>query len=136
MKPVDPAEVSALLDGELSAERAEQVHRAMTKDSELRCVFEELSAVHRDLTTCAVAARFQPQISLARSTSFPVVAVFGFAAVVLILRVTAKLVPLGVGVAIQAAALALFLWWVLSCLVRLSQDERWRTIPSQAPNST
>ena len=133
MKPVDPAEVSALLDGELSPERAEQVRRAIAEDSELRCVFESLSAVHRDLTTCAVAARFRPQISL-ESTKFPAVGVLGFAVALLVLRVTVKLVPLGVGVVFQATALALVLWWVSSCLVRLAHDERWRFVGAEAPN--
>ena len=41
MKPVDPAEISALLDGELSPERTEQVRRAIAEDSQLRCVFEQ-----------------------------------------------------------------------------------------------
>jgi anti-sigma factor RsiW len=133
MKPIDPAEVSALLDGELSPERTEQVRRAIAEDSELRCVFESLSAVHRDLTSCAVAARFRPQISLARRR-FPAVGVLVFAAAMLALRVTAKLVPLGVGVVLQVAALALVLWWVSSCLVRLAHDERWRFVAAEAPN--
>ena len=134
MKPVDPAEVSALLDGELSPERAEQVRRAIAEDSELRCVFESLSVVQRDLTACAVAARFRPKISLATSTRFPAVGVLGFAAAMLILRLSVKLVPLGVGVILQATALALVLWWVSSCLVRLSHDDRWRFVGVEAPN--
>jgi hypothetical protein len=39
MKPVDPAEISALLDGELTAERAEQVRCAIAEDNQLRLVF-------------------------------------------------------------------------------------------------
>lgn len=132
MKPVNPAEVSALLDGELSPERAEQVRRAIAENSELRCVFEELSAVHRDLITCSAAARFRPRISLASSMRFPAVSVFGLAAAMLVLRVTAKLVPLGVGVAFQATALALVLWWVFSRLLRLAHDERWEFAGSKA----
>ena len=124
MKPVDPAEISALLDGELSPERNEQVHRALAENSELRCVFENLSAVHRELTACGVSARFRPRISLASSTKYPAVGVTGFAVAMLVLRVTAKFVPLGVGVVFQATALAVVLWWVSSCLLRLAHDER------------
>ncbi len=135
MKPVDPAEVSALLDGELSPERAEQVRRAIAEDSELGCVFEELSAVHRDLITCAAAARFRPRISLAKSTSFPAVGVVGLALAMLILRLTIKLLPFGVGVVFQATALVLVLLWMFSCLVRLTHDEQWRILGAEAPNT-
>ena len=134
MKPVDPAEISALLDGELSPERTEEVRRAIAEDSQLRCVFENLSVVHRDLTDSAVAARFQPRISLAKSARFPALGVLGFAVAMLVLRLMAKLVPLGVGVVFQAAALALVLWWVSSCLLRFALDERRRFAGSEAPN--
>lgn len=134
MKPVDPAEISALLDGELSRERTEQVRRALAENRELRSVFDNLSALHRDLTACGVAASFRPRISLASSTRFPAVGVLGFAAAMLVLRVTAKLVPLGVGVVFQAAALGLFLWWVSSCLLRLAHDEHRRLAGSKAAN--
>jgi hypothetical protein len=126
MKPVDPAELSALLDGELSPERTEQVRRALAENSDLRCVFEDLSAVHSDLTACGVGARFQPRISLASSSRYPAVGILGFATAMLVLRVTAKFLPLGVGVVFQATALAVVLWWVFSCLLRLAHDERWR----------
>ena len=134
MKPVDPAEISALLDGELSPARTEQVRRALAENSELRSVFENLSAVHRDLTACGVAARFRPRISLASSTRFPSVGVLGFTVAMLVLRVTAKLVPLGVGFVFQATALGLVLWWVSSCLLRLAHDEHRRFAGSEAAN--
>ena len=136
MKPVDPAEISALLDGELSPERTKQVRRAIAENSELRCVFENLSAIHRALTACAAAVRFQPRISLARSFGFPAIGVLGFAVAMLVLRLTAKLVPLGVGVVFQATALAIVLWWVSTCLLRLAHDERWRFAGSEASNMT
>ena len=134
MKPIDPSEISALLDGELSLERAEQVRRAIAEDSEMRRVFEELSAVHRDLIVCAVAARFQPQITFAKSSSFPPVSILGLGLAMLILRLTVKLLPLGVGVAFQATALVLVLLWVFFCLVRLTHDERWRIVGAETPN--
>ena len=134
MKPVDPAEISALLDGELSPERAEQIRCAIAEDSELRRVFDELSAVHTDLTHCAVAARFQPRLTLARSTGSPANAIVGLGLAMLTVRLTVKLLPLGIGVALQAMALVLVLLWVFRCLVRLSQDERWRFLEAGAPN--
>ena len=126
MKPVDPAEISALLDGELSAERTEQVRRALAENRDLQRVFEDLSAVHGDLTACGVAARFRPRISLAGSSRHPAVGILGFAVAMLVLRVTAKFVPLGVGVVFQAAALAVVLWWVSTYLLRLAHDEQRR----------
>lgn len=136
MKPVEPAEVSALLDGELSPERAAQVRQAISEDSKLRSVYEELSAVHRDLTVCAAAAQFQPRISLAQSTSHPAVGVLGFALGLLVFRVIVKLLPMGIGAALQVTALALILWWVSSYLLRLVHDERWRFAGAEIANTT
>jgi anti-sigma factor RsiW len=135
MKPVDPAEVSALLDGELSPNRAKEVRCAIAEDSELRRVHEELSAIHRDLMTCAVAARFQPRISFVKSTSFPAVGILILGLAMLILRLTVKLLPLGVGVAFQATALVLVLLWVFSCLPRLTRDGRGRIGGAETPNA-
>jgi len=134
MNSVDPAELSALLDGELSPERTEKVRGALAENSELRSVFENLLAVHRELTACGLAARFRPRIWLPSGTRFPVVDVLGFAVAMLILRVTVKFVPLGVGVILQATALAVVLWWVSSCLLRLAHDERWPYAKSEAAN--
>ena len=134
MKPVDPTEVSALLDGELSPERAEQVRCAIAEDSELRRVFDELSIVHTDLMHCAAAARFQPRLTLAKSTSSPGISIVGLGLTVLTLRLTVKLLPLGLGVAFQATALVFVLLWVFFCLVRLTADEHCRIVGATAPN--
>jgi hypothetical protein len=52
----------------------------------------------------------------------------------LMLRLTVKLLPLGVGVAFQATALVLVLLWVFFCVVRLTHDEHWRIVVAEAPN--
>jgi len=135
MKPVDPAEISALLDGELSPERTEQVRRAIAEDSELRREFDELSVVHTDLTRCAVATRFQPRLPFLKNTSPPAIAIVGLGLAMLILRLTVKLIPLGVGVAVQSTALVLVLLWVFHCLVRLTHDEPWRFAEAGAPST-
>ena len=136
MKPVDPPEISALLDGELSPERAEQVRCAIAEDRELRRVFDELSVVHTDLIHCAAAARFQPRLTLAKSTSSPGISIVGLGLTVLTLRLTVKLLPLGVGVAFQATALVFVLLWVFLCLVGLTRGERWRIVEARTPNLT
>ena len=132
MKPVDPAEISALLDDALPPERAGQVRRALAEDSELRRVYENLSSVHRDLAACGAAARFRPRIVLTDGTRYPAVEILGLALVMLALRVTVKFVPWGMGIVFQAAALAVVLWWVTSCLLRLARDDRWRLARSEA----
>jgi anti-sigma factor RsiW len=135
MKPVDPAEVSAMLDGELSPERAEQVRHAIAEDEELRLMFDELSVVDRDLKAHAVAARFRPRISLSKSASFPAVGVIGFTVAVLILRLAVKVLPLSLSIWLQAAVLVFVIWWMSSHLVRLTQDERWRIVEGEALNT-
>lgn len=126
MKPVDSAELSALLDGELSPGRAAEVRRALAEDSELRTEFENLSAVHSDLIASAEAAKFHPRISLAGGTWFPAAGIIGFAVAMLALRLVVKLIPLGVGAVVQLAALTLVLWWVVSYLLRVVDDEHWK----------
>jgi anti-sigma factor RsiW len=136
MKPVDPAEISALLDGELSPERSEQVRRSMAESSELRGVFEELTAVHRDLAADAVAARFRPRLALPKRTKVSALSIVGFTTAMLVLRLTAKLAPVTVGGFLHAVALVIVLWWVCSRLLRIAVDEGRQFVGTEAPGIT
>lgn len=62
MKPVDPAELSALLDGELSPERSREVEAAIASDPELRAEWEQLRTLDARWRSAAATAAFRPQI--------------------------------------------------------------------------
>jgi anti-sigma factor RsiW len=62
MKPVDPAELSALLDGELSPERSREVEAAIASDPELRTEWEQLRILDARWRSAAATAAFRPQI--------------------------------------------------------------------------
>ncbi|MGH7143495.1 MAG: anti-sigma factor family protein [Planctomycetota bacterium] len=58
----DEAELSALLDGELSPERAEVVRAALAGDPALHARFTALEADHRCWTLAAATAQFAPTL--------------------------------------------------------------------------
>ena len=66
MTPIDPAELSGYLDGELSPERTETVRRALAEDPALAEQFSALESLDRDWTSAGMAAAFSPQVSLRR----------------------------------------------------------------------
>jgi len=64
MKPVQPAELSALLDDELEIGRREEVEMALASDPALRAQFLTLKSADHQWRSAAHAASFQPQIDL------------------------------------------------------------------------
>jgi hypothetical protein len=58
-RPVSPEELSALLDGELSAERASEIHLALLGDAVLRSEYEQLAELDRHWSAATSQARFQ-----------------------------------------------------------------------------
>lgn len=61
MNGVDPAELSALLDGELPPDREAQVRAAMEADPALRAGYERLSRLDAAWSAAAASAAFRPQ---------------------------------------------------------------------------
>ena len=113
MKPISPEEISALLDGELTPDRAEEVRRAIVDDEQLRQVYEQMASADSALSSFAAACQFEPHLSLPSISpvlGFPIYAVaFGL----LIVRILAKILPFGPSIWLQALAIALFAAWLL-----------------------
>jgi len=63
MSSIDEAELSALLDGELSPQRSREVKAALTRDPQLRAQFEKLRAMDERWRSAASTAAFQPQVA-------------------------------------------------------------------------
>jgi anti-sigma factor RsiW len=123
MKPVEPAEISALLDGELPPDRANEVRLAIETDPSLRSMYEELLATDADLRDAAVRAMFQPRVafpSVERSyASYVLLA----STILVVLRLAMKLSTTQWATALSIALLAVVVGWLLRQLMQLSDQE-------------
>jgi len=123
MRPIDPAEISALIDGELPPERAREVRRAIAQEASLRRVYEQLVRLDTDLKAAAAQVMFQPHVELPRATGGYGMRVFLAAAVLAIVRLAMKWASPGLATIFAAALLAVVVGWVLQRLVRASEAE-------------
>jgi anti-sigma factor RsiW len=82
-RPIDPAELSALIDGELPPERAREVETLIAQNPALRAEYETLRALDARWRANASAALFEPMVRLPQTPSR--IPVLGAAAVVLVL---------------------------------------------------
>jgi anti-sigma factor RsiW len=110
-KPLEPHELSGLLDGELDPNRAAEVRRAVDADTELRAEFDHLSTLDRAWSLAAARAAFRPKVILPTSRGTPTrqaVALALSLAVLLAIRFLPKMMdfPLAFAVAAHAPVLA------------------------------
>ena len=92
MKPIDPAEVSAYLDGELNPERKLDVERALQADSALREELHSLTQLDTRLRRVAAEVHPAPPVQLDFETTMPKRAVV-IMAVIVALLVAFRLIP-------------------------------------------
>ena len=64
MSDLDPAELSALLDGELNASRAAQVEAIIAADERVRAEYEMLGRADAGWRSMALGAAFRPRVRL------------------------------------------------------------------------
>ena len=129
MKPIDPREISALLDGELTEQRAAEVRRAIAEDDSLRQAYRQLAALDGDLKACAAEARFRPRVSTTEARGLPGGHVLSLAGLAF------KMLPVGLAEVLELGVLALVVGWVLKCLLRASEEDHWRLARNTAANS-
>jgi anti-sigma factor RsiW len=113
MKPIEPAEISALIDGELPTARAEEVRQAIAGDPSLRRAYDELLAMDADLRSSATQAMFPPRVALPETADSFGVRMFLAAAALVLLRVLMKLSPPELSAGLATALLAVVVGWVL-----------------------
>ncbi len=118
MRPIDPAEISALIDGELSPTRADEVRRAIAADEALRRVHSELLAMDADLKEAAAQAVFQPRIALPNVANGFAQRVALAAAALVLARVAMKLASPELAAGLAIALLAVVIGWLLWFLTR------------------
>jgi anti-sigma factor RsiW len=113
MQSIDPAELSAFLDGELPAERAAEVRAALAHDVTLRQSYEQLLALDADCKTQAAAAMFRPRVSFEAGLAFSRYGIIAGVLGLLLIRVVLKAAPPLVGTGLVVLLLVLFCVWGL-----------------------
>jgi anti-sigma factor RsiW len=118
---LDPAELSALLDGELDPARARQIEAMIAADPVLSEEFEQLKQADNKLRSLAGAAAFHPRVRWPAPEVRPTPRWLGPCLAVIVLAwAVGKLAPaITLALAVNAAALLLF----IACLAPLALRE-------------
>jgi len=135
MKPVSPEEVSALLDGELAPDRAEQVRRAIAEDQKLQQVYQQLADMDNELNSYAAACQFNPQLSLPSRPPAIAISLWAITFGLLVVRILAKTLTFGPGIGVQLVALALVVAWLLWRMLPSLQNDQWQVARELELNS-
>jgi anti-sigma factor RsiW len=113
--PVDPAELSALIDGELPPERGREVEALLAQDPALRAEYEALRAQDARWRQAAGAATFVPAVDLGQASDVPLPWLAAIVLVLLAARLGGKFIgSLGPSLLLNLVALALVGWVVLA----------------------
>ncbi len=115
MKTIDPAELSALLDGELTPQRAREVREEIERTPSLKVEFEQLRRADADCRARASSAEFRPAVKLpAKRAASPAASWIFVVALLAALRVFTLMVPTRfLGVVLNSVAFAGILFWVI-----------------------
>lgn len=129
MKPVEPTELSAYLDGELDGERTIAVASELDSNPALRAEFDMLTANDMQWKQSAISANFPPKVTLTPPTALP--KNFPGVSALVILLVLIRILPKpGIH----------FEWWLLlhmlslaiimTCVMRMLRDGEalWREL--------
>lgn len=128
MKPIDPAEISGLLDGELSPARADEVRQAIAENSALRQLHDSLVALDVEWKAAAATAAFHPNTAYSGARESLRVNSFAVVTGLLVLRLVIKASSPSMGFLIQLALMAALLGWGLQWLLRVLAKDRWQTV--------
>jgi hypothetical protein len=124
MLPIDPAELSAFLDGELPAGRAEEVRDALVRDPVLRQSFDQLVACDAAWKAQAESAQFRPRVRFAwRPFSSRYLKVAVIVCGLLLLRLTLKTFPPLYAVGLETILLTLVIGWGLRRMMQTTDAD-------------
>ena len=125
MSPIDPAELSALLDGELPAPHAEEVRAALAVDPALATQFERLAGLDAEWKGCAAALEFRPRVSLRRARLHRSLRATVLLLGIVGLRLVLKIALPSLEVVVALAMFAVVAGWGVGYLLRASEEDRW-----------
>lgn len=112
MTPLRPGELSAYLDGELSAEREREVENILSSEPAARAEFDAIAAADAGWRSYARSAAFHPRVSLPaqRDGAIPIWVVVAFVGVLIAMQFALeRLGVLALTVALNGAAFAIVL---------------------------
>ena len=112
---------------------AEEVRRAIAEDPALARTYDQLAAMDADLTACAAAAVFRPQVSIPAVPGLSQAGIAAVAILMVLVRVAGKLLATGPAIAVQAVVLAVVVGGVLARLIRVAQAELWQPFGEASP---
>ena len=121
MKPIEPAELSAYMDGELDPARAREVETALESSPALRGELNRLVSADNSWRAAARIASFRPSIRLTPEPLQlgPILRAAGGVILLLAARVVPKLAgTLEVELILNAFALAIALIWIVRLMTR------------------
>jgi anti-sigma factor RsiW len=125
MLPIDPAELSAFLDGELTPRRADEVQAALARDPVLRQTYERLAKFDVDWKARAATTMFQPRARFKSATIGGSYLAMALAIIgLLLLRMTLKALPPSYATALASILLALVVGWGLRLIMRATDSDR------------
>ena len=127
MLPIDPAELSALVDGELPPARAAEIRAAIAQDPVLRQTYEQLVALDADWKSRASAAAFRPRVQLRESWVPGRMFTAAFVVGLLAFRILLKIQPAFVEATLGTLLLVFVIGWGLQRIIRATDDDRNRT---------
>lgn len=117
MNPIDPAELSAYLDGELSPARAREIETALMSSPALRAALDALTKADETWRTAARSAAFRPVVRLpgaALPAKVSISRMAGVVALLLAVRFLPKLTgALDWELVANGIALAVVIAWVI-----------------------
>lgn len=123
MQPIEPAELSAYLDGELDSNRARDVAIALATDPALRARYDALANVDAAWRTAVLAAQFTPAVQFekrkALDISVPILAIVLICLVALLLLSKIDDV-MEWSLVLHSIVLTIALPWI----VRMAQEEQ------------
>jgi len=115
MSTIDPAELSALIDGELDPERAAEVRAAAERDPVLKADLARLCDLDDACRAVASSAAFRPTVSVPAARPAPLVMWLAPALIaLLLLRLAPVLLNLALfDLAVHVVALGVMLVWIV-----------------------
>jgi anti-sigma factor RsiW len=127
MKPIQPEEVSGLIDGVLDPARASEIRSAIEHDPELKQQYERMLVVHQDIRTYAGRLTNRLQVALANRSDSAVAkpartphGIVAATLAMLLVRMFCKLASPLASIAVESLALVLVIGAASVWLMRFS----------------
>ena len=90
MNPIQPEELSALIDGELDPQREREIRTELAVNAQLRTELDTLRRLDASVRAAAEKAAFDPSITFAPRSEFPWASMFALVGMLLFIRFAVK----------------------------------------------